>query len=202
MKLAIRSTLYVVVLTILLGGLYPAAVTGVSRVFWKDKADGSFVSANGRAVGVGSELIGQNFKGAGVPALPVLQPRARTATTAQPRRAPTRGRPDAGLARIHHGSAVAAARVDRPGDPRPRARRPRDDSSASGLDPHLSPDAAFWQARPHREAARGVRGRDAINHDHPPATSSRARSGLLGEPQGQRPAHESWISTARFGARP
>ena len=28
MKLALRSTLYVVVLTVLLGGLYPAAVTG------------------------------------------------------------------------------------------------------------------------------------------------------------------------------
>ena len=60
MKLAIRSTLYVVVLTVLLGGVYPAAVTGVSRLFWKDKADGSFVTAGGRVVG--SELIGQEFK--------------------------------------------------------------------------------------------------------------------------------------------
>ena len=61
MKLAIRSTLYVVVLTVLLGGAYPAAVWAVSRLFWKDKADGSFVTAGGRVVG--SELIGQNFKG-------------------------------------------------------------------------------------------------------------------------------------------
>ncbi len=47
MKLAIRSTLYVVVLTVLLGGLYPAAVTAVSRIFWRDKADGSFVAGTG-----------------------------------------------------------------------------------------------------------------------------------------------------------
>ncbi len=39
MKLAIRSTLYVVVLTVLLGGVYPAAVTGVSHLFWRDKAE-------------------------------------------------------------------------------------------------------------------------------------------------------------------
>jgi K+-transporting ATPase ATPase C chain len=42
-------------------------------------------------------------------------------------------------------AAVVAARADRPGDPRPV---PADlvTSSASGFDPHLSPDAARWQA--------------------------------------------------------
>ena len=63
MKLAVRSTLYVVVLTALLGGAYPAAVWAVSQVFWKEKANGSFVMAGGRVVG--SSRIGQPFTGAG-----------------------------------------------------------------------------------------------------------------------------------------
>jgi K+-transporting ATPase ATPase C chain len=141
MKLAIRSTLYVIVLTVLLGGVYPAAVTAVSRIFWRDKADGSFVTANGRVVG--SSLIGQNFKGAGY-----LHPRASAAGkdgwdgtgSAGTNKGPT----DAALAKSI-ADAVAAARADRPGDTGPV---PADlaTTSASGLDPHLSPDAALWQA--------------------------------------------------------
>jgi K+-transporting ATPase ATPase C chain len=66
LNLLLRSTLYVVVLTVLLGGAYPAAVWAVSQVFWKDKANGSFVTdrSGGRIRIVGSELIGQNFRGA------------------------------------------------------------------------------------------------------------------------------------------
>jgi K+-transporting ATPase ATPase C chain len=141
MKLALRSTLYVVVLTVLLGGVYPAAVTAVSRLFWRDKADGSFVSANGRVVG--SELIGQNFKGAGY-----LHPRPSAAGKdgydATASQGTNKGPTDADLAKAI-AAAVAAAREDRPGDTRPV---PADlvTTSASGFDPHLSPDAALWQA--------------------------------------------------------
>ena len=60
MKLAIRSTLYVVVLTVLLGGVYPAAVTASRSSSGRTRPNGSFVTAGGRVVG--SELIGQNFK--------------------------------------------------------------------------------------------------------------------------------------------
>jgi K+-transporting ATPase ATPase C chain len=141
MKLAIRSTLYVVVLTVLLGGVYPAAVTGVSRLFWKDKADGSFVSAGGRVVG--SELIGQNFKGA-----QYLHPRPSAAGKdgydATASGGTNRGPTDSDLAKAI-GAALAAAREDRPGDTGPV---PADlvTTSASGFDPHISPDAALWQA--------------------------------------------------------
>ncbi len=92
---------------------------------------------------VGSSLIGQNFKGPGY-----LHPRASaagkdgydgTASTGT-----NKGPTDAGLAKSI-ADAVAAARADRPGDDRPV---PADlvTTSASGLDPHLSPDAALWQA--------------------------------------------------------
>ncbi len=141
MKLAIRSTLYVVALTVLLGGVYPAAVTAVSRLFWKDEANGSFVEAGGRVVG--SELIGQNFQGA-----QYLHPRPSgsgkngydaTASTGR-----NKGPTDKDLAKWVE-EAVAAARADRPGDTRPV---PADlvTASSSGLDPHLSPDGAQWQA--------------------------------------------------------
>ena len=59
MKLILKSTLYVVVLTVLLGGIYPAVIYGIGQLFWREKANGSFVASGGRVVG--SELIGQGF---------------------------------------------------------------------------------------------------------------------------------------------
>ncbi|GIH73165.1 potassium-transporting ATPase subunit C [Sphaerimonospora thailandensis] len=53
---AIRA---VAVLTLLLGGLYPLAVTGVAQAVFHDKANGSLVQRNGQDVG--SALIGQSF---------------------------------------------------------------------------------------------------------------------------------------------
>lgn len=142
MKLIVRSTLYVVVLTVLLGGIYPAIVWGVSQVFWKQKAEGSFVSgADGRIVG--SELIGQGFKSA-----KYLHSRPSAAGKdgydATASQGTNLGPTSADLAKAI-AAAVAAAREDRPGDPRPV---PADlvTTSASGFDPHLSPDAALWQA--------------------------------------------------------
>jgi len=141
MKLLGRSTLFVAVLTVLLGGVYPAAVTGVSRLFWKDKADGSFLTAGGRVVG--SELIGQGFS---KPEYVHPRPSAagKTGYDATASGGTNKGPTDAGLAKAVR-EAVAAARADRPGDSRPV---PADlvTSSGSGLDPHLSPDAAEWQA--------------------------------------------------------
>ena len=52
----LRMTL---VMTILTGLIYPLAVTGLSQVLFRDKANGSLITVNGQVVG--SELIGQNF---------------------------------------------------------------------------------------------------------------------------------------------
>jgi len=46
-------------LTVLLGVIYPLSMTGVAQAFFRDRADGSSVSVNGREVG--SSLIGQSF---------------------------------------------------------------------------------------------------------------------------------------------
>lgn len=59
-KDAITSLLAVVVLTVLLGLAYPLLVTGVSQVAMPDRADGSVVQRDGKAVG--STLIGQDFR--------------------------------------------------------------------------------------------------------------------------------------------
>lgn len=141
MKLILKSTGYVVVLTVLLGGAYPAIVTAAAHLFWPDQANGSFVTANGRVVG--SSLIGQNFSGDRY-----LHPRPSAAgkdgydgtASSGTNLGPT----SADLAKAV-AAAVESARKDRPGDPRPV---PADlvTSSGSGLDPHLSPEAAEWQA--------------------------------------------------------
>ena len=50
----------ILVFTVLLGLAYPLAITGVSQVFFNDKADGSLVkNADGEVIG--SKLLGQTF---------------------------------------------------------------------------------------------------------------------------------------------
>jgi K+-transporting ATPase ATPase C chain len=48
-----------IVLIILVGLVYPLAMTGIAQALMRNKANGSFVSENGKVVGSG--LIGQNF---------------------------------------------------------------------------------------------------------------------------------------------
>jgi len=174
MKLILRSTGYVVVLTALLGGVYPAVVTLAARAFWAEKANGSFVAAGGRIVG--SSLIGQNFTADGY-----LHPRPSAAGKGYDGTASSGtnlGPTSADLAKSV-AAAVTAARADRPGDER---AVPADlaTSSGSGLDPHISPAAARWQAL-RIARARGVAESavlSVINAHVEPRTL-----GLLGEPR-------------------
>lgn len=175
MKLIIRSTLYVVVLTVLFGGAYPALVWAAGRTFWRTRADGSFVTSQGRVVG--SELIGQKFT---KPEYLHGRPSAAGKDGYDPTSSAgtNKGPTDAGLAK-QVADAVKAARGDRPGDPRPV---PADlvTSSASGFDPHLSPDAAYWQAA-RIAKARGVpeeQVAQVIRRHVEPRTL-----GLMGEPR-------------------
>jgi K+-transporting ATPase ATPase C chain len=56
---AIVSTL---VLAVICCGFYPLAVTGISKVAFAKKADGSLITDKNGAI-IGSELLGQNFSG-------------------------------------------------------------------------------------------------------------------------------------------
>jgi K+-transporting ATPase ATPase C chain len=175
MKLALRSTVFVVVLTILLGGAYPAAVTALAHLFWRDRADGSFISAGGRIVG--SELIGQNFQDAGY-----LHPRPSAAgkdgydPTASG--GSNKGPTDADLAKAI-AARVAAARRDRPGDPASRSGRPGHGFLLRAR-PAPFPRRSAVAGCPHREGARR-RGRKGRRSD--PTAHRAAHARLLGEPR-------------------
>lgn len=59
LKSFIRSLMMTVVLLIILCGVYPAVVTGIGQVLFKDKADGGIIVKNGAPVG--ARLIAQGF---------------------------------------------------------------------------------------------------------------------------------------------
>jgi|1186.fasta_scaffold212843_2 K+-transporting ATPase ATPase C chain len=65
----VTSVIAVVVLTVLLGLVYPLVVTGVSQVAFHGRANGEKVTQNGKLVG--SKLIGQDFR------VPVLGPNGK-----------------------------------------------------------------------------------------------------------------------------
>jgi K+-transporting ATPase ATPase C chain len=57
----LTAAIAVVLLTVVLGLIYPLAITGIAQVAFPGKANGSKLSVDGRVVG--SSLIGQDFKG-------------------------------------------------------------------------------------------------------------------------------------------
>lgn len=128
-------------LSALTGVVYPLAVTGVSRTFFPTQAAGSLVLRDG--VPVGSSLIGQNFSD---PAHFWGRP---SATAPMPYNAASSGGANQGPLNPALLDAVKA-RVEalRAVDPGNDAPVPVDlvTTSASGLDPHISPAAAHYQA--------------------------------------------------------
>ena len=136
--IAIRATFVTLVLT---GLIYPLAVTGIGQVLFPGKANGSLVRDDKGTV-IGSELIGQSFA---TPAYLQGRPSAAgngydaTASSGSnfgPTSKKLRDRVAADVERLHK---------DNPDAPLPI---PEDlvTSSASGLDPEVSPEAALWQA--------------------------------------------------------
>ncbi len=57
----LTSAIAVVVLTIVLGVVYPLVMTGVSQVVFPGRANGSLLKSSGGRV-IGSRLIGQDFR--------------------------------------------------------------------------------------------------------------------------------------------
>lgn len=126
--------------TLLTGVLYPAAVTALAGAMFPEAAGGSLVRAGGRVVG--SSLVAQPFH----------DPRyfwgRPSAAVALPDGAAVSGGSNLAPASERLRVAVAARVAElRAADPAQRAPVPVDlvTASASGLDPHLSPAAAYWQ---------------------------------------------------------
>lgn len=59
MKIFRRAITLSVITIVVCGVLYPLAMTGIGKVFFSDKANGSIIRYKGKAVG--SSLLGQNF---------------------------------------------------------------------------------------------------------------------------------------------
>lgn len=135
-----ESFLMLVVLTIVTGVVYPLLVTGIGESLFRDKARGSIIEVDGRAIG--SALIGQPFSD---PAYFWGRP---SATAPMPYNAGASSGSNQGPLNPALADAVQA-RIEalRSADPGNTAPVPVDlvTASASGLDPHLSPAAAEYQ---------------------------------------------------------
>lgn len=139
-KLLKPALLSLLLLTLITGGVYPALVTGLAQLLFPRQANGSLIVRDGQAVG--SELIGQPFAD---PAYFWGRPSAtgpfpyNAAASSGSNLGPT----NPALLEAVKGRIEALRQVD-PANPTPI---PADlvTASASGLDPHISPAAAFYQ---------------------------------------------------------
>jgi K+-transporting ATPase ATPase C chain len=143
------ALLMLLALTLVTGGLYPALVTAIARVAFAKQAGGSLIVRDG--VVVGSTLIGQSCDD---PGLFWGRPSATTpACNAAASSGSNLGPLNPALEEAVK-QRIAALKAS---DPAQSAPIPVDlvTTSASGLDPHLSPAAALWQV-PRVARARGL----------------------------------------------
>jgi len=169
------AVLVLLALTAVTGIAYPLAVTAVAQGLFPSQANGSLLLVDGRSQG--SALIGQPFD----------DPRCfwsrPSATSAFPYDSAASSGSNLGPTNALLVERVRA-RIEalRAADPGNTAPVPVDlvTASASGLDPHLSPAAALFQAgRVARERALEPGVVEALVHEH----SEGRWLGLLGEPR-------------------
>ena len=138
MKLLIQSILLTIVFTVISGILYPLAITGISQVAFQDKANGSLLMRDGKVVG--SELLAQQFTGDKYfwprPSAGSYGTVPSGASNLGPTSQALQSNVTANAAAFRTGNKLAAD-----------APVPADMvfTSASGLDPHISPEAARLQ---------------------------------------------------------
>ena len=136
-------------LTLITGLVYPLAMTGIAEVIFPRQAEGSLIEMNGKVVG--SELIGQDFSSGkyfhGRPsATTAPDPSDPAKTVSAPYNAANSGGSNLGPSNKALIDRVQGD-IDRLKAENPSAQVPADlvTTSASGLDPHISPEAALFQ---------------------------------------------------------
>jgi potassium-transporting ATPase KdpC subunit len=169
-KTSIRFT---IVTTILLGLAYPLAVTGVAGLIFPHKAAGSLILQNGQIIG--SELLAQSFTSD-----KYFHPRPSAAGSNGYDATASGG---SNLAQSNKAlvdriqSSIDALSKQNPGRPVPIDLIT---TSGSGLDPDITPDAAYFQA-PRIAGARKL-DEAALRHLIAQHTTKR-QLGVLGEPR-------------------
>ena len=144
------ATVVLVALTLITGFAYPLAMTGIAQALFPRQAQGSLVERNGTVVG--SELIGQVFESDkyfhGRPsATTTPDPNDSTKTVPAPYNAANSGGSNLGPSNKALIDRVQGD-IDKLKQENPSMPVPIDlvTTSASGLDPHISPEAALFQA--------------------------------------------------------
>lgn len=143
------AIVFVIILTVITGLAYPLAITGLAQLVFPRQAEGSLIERDGKVIG--SRLIGQAFTSDRY-----FHGRPSATTTADPADA-TKTVPapyNAGASLGSNLGPTSKALVERiTGDvdtlkaENPGAAVPVDlvTTSGSGLDPHISPEAALFQ---------------------------------------------------------
>ena len=173
-----------VVLTVLTGLIYPLAMTGIAQLVFPRQANGSLIVKDGKVIG--SELIGQNFAKPeyfhGRPsATTEPDPKDATKSVPAPYNAANSSGSNAGptakslVERVQ--ADVKALKEENPNTPVPIDLVT---TSASGLDPEISPAAALFQVPRVAKA----RGREEAEIRRLVQLHTEARIfGLIGEPR-------------------
>ena len=143
------AIILIVALTLITGLIYPLAITGIAQILFPRQANGSLIARDGKVVG--SALIGQLFTAdkyfhGRLSATNMPDPNDATKTVDAPYNAA-----NSGGANLGPTNKALITRVE--GDVKklkaenPEAPVPIDlvTTSGGGLDPHISPEAAFFQ---------------------------------------------------------
>jgi len=162
-----------VVLIVLVGIIYPLVMTGLSMVFFKEKAMGSLVEREGKIIG--SRLIGQPFSGAGYF-------HSRPSAAGSGYDATASGGTNLGPTSRQLIEEQVKERSKRLLAENSNVAIPIDlvTSSGSGLDPHISPAAAEFQvSRVAHERRMNEEKIKQLVQEH----TERRQFGVLGEPR-------------------
>jgi potassium-transporting ATPase KdpC subunit len=146
-KNLITAVLMTIATTLLLGIIYPLIVTGLAQVLFPKQANGQLIRREGTTVG--SSIIGQGFSGSGYfhSRLSAAGNGYDAANSAGSNFGPTNRKL---IERVHQD--VAALQAENPNQAVPIDLVT---TSASGLDPHITPAAAEYQL-PRVARARGI----------------------------------------------